>query len=87
MATALRISTKVDDSSTGANTTLGALDFAATIHFLPDPQLISNGIILVGCANENVMRAVATDKLNLQALPEAAKLPHKFKKNEITLPL
>ena len=71
---------------------MGALDSAATSHFLPedykgtDHQATPNRI-LVGCANESVMLAVAMDQLNIQALPEAVRRAHKFKKNEITMAL
>ena len=79
-------------SRIGTRTTMGALDSAATSHFLPeqyvgtDHKNTPNGI-LVGCANGSVMRAVATDQLNIRALPIAAKRAHKFKNDEISLPL
>ena len=71
---------------------MGALDSAATCHFLPEDykgknhKSTPNGI-LVECANGSVMRAVATDQLDIQALLVAAWRAHKFKKDEITLPL
>ena len=89
---AVQLSSKVGSSSIAVRTALEALDSAANSHFLPDyykgtdHQSTHNGI-LVGCANESVMRAIATDRLNIRALLEAAKRVHKFKKNEITLPL
>lgn len=38
-----------------------------------------------GCANSSIMRAVATDKLRLEALPNNARECYKF--TDITLPL
>ena len=71
---------------------MGALDSAATGHFLPENyegtnhQSTPNGI-RVGCANGSVMRAVATDHLDLRALPIAARKAHKFRTDEIAIPL
>ena len=65
--------------------TRGALDSGATSHFLPATYMGTNHQttpqgdgILVQCANDTTMRSVATDKLNLQSLPAAARTCHKF---------
>ena len=88
--TTLRIQNKISHRHCAAKIVHGALDFAATAHFLPltyrgtDHQNMTAGI-RVGCANGIVMHAVATDKLSLEALPDRACDCHKF--TDITLPL
>jgi len=71
---------------------MGALDSAATGHFLPEDykginhQRTRYGIT-VGCATGSVMRAVTMDLFDIRALPVAARQAHKFRTDEITLPL
>ena len=80
---AIRVYKKLVDSYTAAEIALGVLDSAAIGHFLPkdyrffDHQGTSNGVG-VGCANGSITRAVATDKLRLEALPDSARECHKF---------
>ena len=70
----------------------GALDSGATSHFLPtsykgthhQTTTPADGI-LVQCANNTTMTSVATDRLNLQSLPTAARECHKF--NHMPTPL
>jgi hypothetical protein len=72
------------------NPTHGILDTGATDHFMPmsyqglGERATTNGI-QVGCANGTLMRARATDILNIPTLPETSKQCHKFK--EIDMPL
>ena len=68
---------KFNNSHRAAKVAHGALDSAATAHFVPitylgtDHQDTTTGI-RVGCdsANGSVMRAVTTDKRSLEALPD-----------------
>eukprot|EP00536_Pseudo-nitzschia_multiseries_P017617 jgi/Psemu1/51768/gm1.51768_g len=68
----------------------GALDLAATNHFVPSTyqggaHQDTPGALMVGCANGSKMRSTATDLLDLPRLPLKARGCHKF--NEVELPL
>eukprot|EP00536_Pseudo-nitzschia_multiseries_P014179 jgi/Psemu1/37769/gm1.37769_g len=68
----------------------GALDLAATDHFVPSTyqegaHQDTLGALTVGCANGSTMQSTATDLLDLPRLPLEARGCHKF--NEMELPL
>eukprot|EP00536_Pseudo-nitzschia_multiseries_P013056 jgi/Psemu1/33974/gm1.33974_g len=68
----------------------GALDSAATDHFVPTTyqggaHQDTPGALTVGCANGSKMLSMATDLLDLPRLPPAARGCHKFA--EVELPL
>ena len=65
--------------------TKGALDSGATSHLFPISYEGTNhqttklgNYILVQCANDTTITSVATNRLNLQSLPVAARECHKF---------